>query len=659
MSWARGDAHRGERCLAFFPPMQAAAWESDLVPVVGGQPYGLTWWTRFQGGEPWHWSYHSEFVGVIVRFFDGEGREAGSAKRKFHCLQTAGWQQAWIKFAAPANAEKATIAFAYRTGIETDGRVWVDDVELEPLAQLPPLPRGCARIVLRTTGSEGQPLAARMWARLGSGEYVFPKYSYRFDAPDVGFHAAPQDCWLDVAPGAVTIGARRGFEYAPAERTLRIEAGETREADLALRRTIDMPRVGWFAGDHHSHLFFHKSTQHPQMRPQEAFDIAKAEGLNYLSLDGEMIEFRASLGDHERARDEDFVAEIGLEAVTDFYGHLCLVNVREDLPGGFPMRMVFWPPNEMVQSYATAQGAAVIAAHPLNSIALEHFFDAVADPQRGCLARELAMDVLLGRCVSFDLFSESTPPQRLSDVLQMYYHLLNLGRRVGVTAATDYYVDQGRGACGAWRTYARAGQLDFAGLADAYREGRTFATNGPLVLLHVGGAAPGDEVELGGPGEIEVSLRAESQWGIEAGELVVNGEVAQRWETADGRLEVSERLRVADTSWIAARVFGPRSHQVDSSPMADEPGQFCGQLAHTSPVYVRVGGADFRPQAKAVQFCLEWISAMKQAIKAAQHRYLGADLSAYGITGAEAFDRIMSCIAEAMEIGDEMLRRAV
>jgi len=658
-SWAAEGAHSGCRCLAFFPPMQQAAWKCEPVAIVSGQPYGLTWWTRFQGGEPWHWSYHSEFLGVSVRFFDGKGREAGSEKRKFHCLATAGWQQAWIKFAPPSAAEKATIAFVYRTGIETDGRVSVDDVELAPLAQLPPLPDRCARIVLRTMDSEGQPLPARMWARLSNGEYVFPKYSYRFDVPDIGFHAAPEDCWLNVPAGELTIGARRGFEYAPVQETLPVEAGETREVNLVLRRSTDMPGEGWLAGDHHSHLFFHKSTQHPQMRPQEVFDIAKAEGLNYLSLDGEMIEFRANLGDHDKARGTHFVGEMGLEAVTDFYGHLCLINVRKDMPGGFPMRMVFWPPNEMVQSYASDQGAAVIAAHPLNSIGLEDFFRAVADPQRGCLARELAVDVLLGRCVSFDVFSESTPGQRLSDMLATYYHLLNLGRKVGVTASTDYYVDQGRGACGAWRTYARSERLDFVSIAEAYREGRTFATNGPLVLLHIGGAAPGDEVNLGAPGKIKVSLRATSEWGIAAGELVVNGEVARRWETADGCLNVSEQVPVAETSWIAARVLGAKSPQVDSSPMADEPGQFCGQFAHTSPVYVRVGGADFRPRVGAIEFCLAWVAAMAKAVNGARHRYLSADLSAYGITGSEAYTRVMALIAEAKQIGAQMLRDAV
>jgi len=656
LSWAREGAHSGQRCLAFFPSMQAATWESDPVPVVAGTPYGLTWWTRFEGSEPWHWSYHSEFVGVAVRFLDGNGAEVGTEKRKFHCLATAGWQQAWIKLTPPADAKHATIAFVYRTGIETDGRVWVDDADIEPLDAPPRPPSGLARILIRTLDVGGKPFPARMWARTAGGEYVSPRYSYRFNVPDVGFHAAPEDCWLDVPPGEVTVGARRGFEFAPIEQTVRVAAGETREVALVLRRTIDMRAQGWLAGDHHSHLFFHKSTQHPQMRPQEVFAIARAEGLNYLSLDGEMIEFRANLQDHDKARDADFVGEMGLEAVTDFYGHLCLINVRHDMPGGFPMRMVFWPPNEEVMRFAASQGAAVVSAHPLNTNTLDAFINAVAS-ERGCLARELAMDILLGRTVSFDIFSESGPPQRASDVAAAYYHLLNLGRRAGVTASTDYYVDQGRGACGAWRTYARCDRLDFAEIAGAYREGRTFATNGPLVLFHVNGAGPGDEVSLAAPGEVEVSLRAQSQWGLEGGELVINGVVVRQWDAIDGRLDVTDRVRIDETSWVAARVFGPKSAQVDSSPMAEESGELCGQFAHTSPVYVSIAAAPFRPRRDAVEFCMQWVAAMETAVNAAKEKYLLADLSAYGLTGADAFDEIASRIAEARAIAQRMLEQ--
>ena len=654
-SWTQARAHSGNRCLAFFPSMHEAAWESDCMPVVPDRPYGLTWWTQFEGSTPWHWSYHCNFVGIVVRFLDPYGREVGRLERRIHCLQTSGWQQAWIKLVPPKEAATAAVAFVYRTGIETDGRVWVDDVALEPLAHLPPVREGYGRLVVRTTDAEGSPLPARIWVRSGEGEYLFPKYSYRFTVPRVGFHAAPEDCCIDLRAGTVTAGASRGFEYEPVEQTATIGPGETRELRLALRRTVDMPSRGWLAGDHHSHLFFHKSTQHPHLRPEDVFQVAKAEGLNYLSLDGEMIEFRRNLG-HEQARDRGFVGEVGLEAVTDFYGHVCLVGVREDMPGGFPMRMVVWPPNEIVQSYVADQGGAVISAHPLNGINLEDFVGAVGDPQRRCLARELAVDVLLGRRVCYDVYSDTT--QRLTDVVTTYYHLLNLGRRVGITASTDYYVDQGRGACGAWRTYARSGKLDFGGIAEAYREGRTFATNGPLLILRVEGAEPGDEVEMHEAREVEVALLAISQWSLQAVELVVNGEVRRRWETSESEFDVTERVRLTETSWIAARVFGPKAPGSDCSPMSDEPGQFCGQFAHASPVYVRIGGSDFRPRRAAVEFCLEWVEAMGRAVDADRAMYLSADLSDYGVTGAEAFEFVMSRIAEAKRIAQDMLDSA-
>jgi len=128
---------------------------------------------------------------------------------------------------------------------------------------------------------------------------------------------------------------------------------------------------------------------------------------------------------------------------------------------------------------------------------------------------------------------------------------------------------------------------------------------------------------------------------------VVNGIVERRWETADSRLDVTDRLPLAETSWIAARVFGPRSPEVDSSPIADEPGQVCGQFAHTSPVYVRVGGAAFRPRKSAADFCLRWLEAMAEAVSRVREQFLRTDLSRYSISAESAFERVMSRIVEA------------
>lgn len=105
-------------------------------------------------------------------------------------------------------------------------------------------PAGCAR---ESWAREGAPLPARMWVMADDGEHLFPRYCYRFSIPRVGFHAAPEDSWLDVPSDRVTVGASRGFEYAPAQETVRVAPGETREITLVPRRTTDMRAGGWRA----------------------------------------------------------------------------------------------------------------------------------------------------------------------------------------------------------------------------------------------------------------------------------------------------------------------------------------------------------------------------------------------------------------------------
>ena len=114
-------------------------------------------------------------------------------------------------------------------------------------------------------------------------------------------------------------------------------------------------------------------------------------------------------------------------------------------------------------------------------------------------------------------------------------------------------------------------------------------TTGPLLELQVEGRWPGDDVKLPeAGGTIEVFGRVRSIFPVDSLEIVMNGEVVARTGSGsgDGSLSIREQIAVDRHSWIAARCGGPgyfdgRRH-VDSweRPI----------FAHTSPVYVAVGG---------------------------------------------------------------------
>jgi hypothetical protein len=133
------------------------------------------------------------------------------------------------------------------------------------------------------------------------------------------------------------------------------------------------------------------------------------------------------------------------------------------------------------------------------------------------------------------------------------------------------------------------------------RVGRTFHSGGPIIDLTVDGHQVGDMVTLpGNGGTVEVVATAESILPIHRLEIVQQGRVvASTEETTHGgsapgsgshggthRLQLRTSLPITGHSWLAARVSGPG--YFGAVPHHDVWQR--GIMAHTSPVYIAVGG---------------------------------------------------------------------
>jgi hypothetical protein len=142
---------------------------------------------------------------------------------------------------------------------------------------------------------------------------------------------------------------------------------------------------------------------------------------------------------------------------------------------------------------------------------------------------------------------------------------------------------------GAIRTYARLDPkepLSFAAWAGAVRAGRTFVSSGAIVDIEVDGRRPGDVVRCGpSGGTVDVRVTAAAaQPIIDTVELVHDGRVVAAVSadrTGTERLVLAERVEVAKSGWLAARVT---SREFIRSAFATSMG------AHSSPVYLDVDG---------------------------------------------------------------------
>jgi len=149
--------------------------------------------------------------------------------------------------------------------------------------------------------------------------------------------------------------------------------------------------------------------------------------------------------------------------------------------------------------------------------------------------------------------------------------------------------------------------LTYAKWIEGYRAGRTFASNGPLLLLKVDDKDPGSEIKLTGPARLNIVAEATSLAPMQTIEVIVNGEVVATAEaTNDGTAaRLSHVLELDRSAWIAARVRGEGHRRVMNDSRL---------FAHTSPVYcVRDG----RPVAiaKDAAIVMEWISRLIDDVK--------------------------------------------
>ena len=163
-----------------------------------------------------------------------------------------------------------------------------------------------------------------------------------------------------------------------------------------------------------------------------------------------------------------------------------------------------------------------------------------------------------------------------------------------------------RGPVGLNRVYASVpnGPIKSDAWLEALRQGRTFATNGPLLDFSVGGNPIGATVRLERGHSVPFTARLRSIVPVDHAQVVCNGRVAR--ELALGphreRLEVSGTLPIAGSGWCLLRAFTAKAEY----PVLDN-----FVYATTSPVYVSVRGQGPRSPEDARYF-EAWIDHLLQ-----------------------------------------------
>ncbi len=391
--------------------------------------------------------------------------------------------------------------------------------------------------------------------------------------------------------GDVIVDVARGYEYEPLRSRVRIEPGQ-RSLTLRLKRFADMNARRWFSGDSHVHF----------LGGQGAHREAAGEDLNVVNL------LQSQWG-HLFTNVEDFIGRpvasddgrtivyCSQENRQHILGHLTLWGLKHPV---YPMGSGGPGEAELGGNLETTLSRWADACHAQGgTVVIPHLPNPNGEP---------AALIATGRADAVEMLIQGDY-QNLE-----YYRYLNCGYRLPLVGGTDKMTADV--PVGLYRTYAWIPPdepFDYDAWTRAVRAGRTFLSGGPLIDFTVGGAMIGDTLNLPGDGgTLEVAARADSILPIHSLEIVHNGRVVASTESRAGsrHLHLDAKVKVDRHGWLAARCGGPvagftRHHD----------GWQRGIFAHTSPVYVAVGGDWWMFDAATAEYMLTLIHGSVQHIR--------------------------------------------
>src|SRR5258708_3734582 len=373
----------------------------------------------------------------------------------------------------------------------------------------------------------------------------------------------------------------RGFEYVFEQRKVEFEAGRGIILTVHLRPKIPYERLEWVSGDVHTHMNYagtYRNTPAHLVEQADAENVAIIENLvvNKEQRFPDIAYFSPKI---DAASNLNHLLLHSQEYHTSYWGHLGLLGLKSNLvlPGyaGYPNTAAssLYPTNANIADMAHAQGALVGYVHPLES---------VPDPAKDePLTYELPADVALGKVDYIEVVGFADD----KSTAEVWYKLLNCGFRLPTAAGTDFMGNYAslRGPAGLNRGYAelKLGPLKIEPWLAAIKAGRTFATNGPLLRLSLGGQAIGGEVRLDKKQEVKFSAEMSSIVPVDHLQIVCNGKVTRELALDSNRTSarVDASIPLDASGWCVLRAF---------SDQAEYPILDLYPYAPTSPVYVSV-----------------------------------------------------------------------
>lgn len=436
----------------------------------------------------------------------------------------------------------------------------------------------------------GKPTPVRLHVEASDGKAYAPEgeeifyYPLETQGRREGFFVASGDDTFVAPAGRLKLAALKGIEYRLLDRTVQVEPNQLAEVTITMERWTNWNQRGWYSGENHFHANYNGGYY---QKPPQSLAWLRAEDFNAANM---IVANARGAFIHDKEFFTGAVSPLSTSRYVLFWGeeyrnsdplgHMGFMNLKELVPPFFTSVVgsnssYDFPLNTMAAIEARKQGGLVTYMHPIGG-AMNDVFDTNLG------AKESVVTAALGALDALDLLPYAEPAYHL------WYRLLNSGIKISAAAGTDAFTNW-RGINripGSSRHYVEVGgKMTWDRWIERYREGRTFATSGPLLTFSVNGQSIGSEIQTtsGQPYRAKLAAEISTRLPLARVEFIQNGKVIESQEVAANALShrMEKEVEVESSCWFAVRVTGRSGRGVLDGGIP---------RAHSGPVYVAVDG---------------------------------------------------------------------
>jgi hypothetical protein len=486
---------------------------------------------------------------------------------------------------------------------------------------------GCLHVESRDPQTSAL-VPARFYLTDSAGAAQTPPGVIAYDKRDE-HHFVAEAFEVELPPGRYRLLVERGPEFAPLTMNVDLADGVRHRESVGVRRWVDMNERGWFSGDLHNHR---KVEEMPMLLLADDLNVAPT--ITDWIWEDRPIATTRPVPEPLRAVDERHVYSVldkEVERLEDGPGAVALLALRSPIPfTGYRL----YPPDDVYCRLARKQGGYIDAEKIVwrdgAALAALGLIDFVGIVHNHFNRQDVELETdRWGMIPKFkpEFYTVAGMPLWSMEV---YYHLLNCGFRLPVSAGSASGVKAS--PLGYNRVYVKmSGPFSYRNWFASLKAGRSFATNGPMLLLTADGQDPGAELHVTRTRPVRIRAEVLSSRPLARLEIISSGQVVRSIASPDsaGRWIIEMDQAFVRNGWLAARAFEPAGKTI--------------RFAHTSPIYVDVGIPG--TPSDDVKFFLRWID-----------REIAFYTSNRGFRARDHQDEMLALFRQAREVYAKMIR---